>query len=689
MDGPFPDGQLLAMLDTDPQGWVVARSVREGGVIADFLLVYINEAGCRLVGRSRDQLIGRRYRRLWPETVHEGTLPLYRAVVETGRPFTRTVYYDRPTISGHFELRVGPYGDGFIVRFVDLRQVTVAPQSAGGTRLYDILDAAFDGFTVLRPVLGADHEIVDFVCDYVNQIGAKLAGRSVEEVIGRRLSEISPRSWADGLFDRYRHVARTGQPWRQELTYPAVDQVWEVKMGRDGTGSVAVSFREITEQVNRHHELAASVARAEQSAARARALESATAALVAASTTDEVHAAIGSVLRPSAGGQGLALLLCEDDTLRLHYSAGYESDVVALLRTLPIDHPYPAAEVARTGRARYLTCLEQFEAAQTGVVEPVPPGSRQAWAFLPLAVAGKVLGTMVVGYRQPREFDDDTRATLTALAGLGAQALQRALLYENSLSVAAALQHALLPARLPTTPGMRSAARYLPWTSGVEVGGDWYDIITIHHGVVGVAVGDVAGHNTAAAAAMGQVRDALRAYALEGHQPATVMRLANQLIRDIRLDTIATCCYLELNIPDGTGIAVLAGHPPPILRDGDRVDLLSIPAQPPLGAIANPAYRNTTFTFPDEAVLLLYTDGLVEDHQHPIDLGLRQLCAALRAAPTSDPASVLDHILASEVGMRPRQDDIAVTCLIRAARPHPAVDSESAATTSSSCGQSG
>jgi len=665
VDGPFPDPQLLAMLDLDPQGWAIARSVRENGTITDFLLVYINEAGGRLVGRTRDELIGRRYRQLWPETMNDDTVPTYRSVVETGQPFTRTVYYDRPSISGHFESRFGPYGDGFIARFVDLRQVTVSPQADGATRLYDILDAAFDGFTVLRPVLGPGEEIVDFVCDYVNQVGAKLTGRSVEEVIGRRLSEITPEAWTDGLFDRYRHVAQTGQPWQQELDYPAIGQVWEVKMGRDGTGSVAITFREITEQVNRHRELAANVARAEQSAARAKALESATTALVAASTTAEVHAAIGSVLRPSAGGQGLALLLREEDQLRLHYSAGYEPQVVAFLRQLPMDHPYPATAVASTGQARYLTSLEQFQAAQSAAASPVPPGSRRAWAFLPLTVAGNVLGTMVVGYTRPRDFDDDAKATLTALAGLGAQALQRALLYETSRSIAAELQHALLPARLPPTPGLRCAARYLPWTRGAEVGGDWYDVIAIRDGVVGVVVGDVAGHNTAAAAVMGQVRDALRAYALEGHPPATVMRLTNQLIRDIHLDTIATCCYLELDVPGGTGTAVLAGHPPPVLRDGDRIDPLPVPAQPPLGAVAKPAYRDTAFTFPDAATLLLYTDGLVEDHRHPIDLGLNQLCAALRTAPASDPAAVLDHILAGEVGPRPRHDDIAIISLIR------------------------
>ncbi|BCJ47526.1 hypothetical protein GCM10010168_18840 [Actinoplanes ianthinogenes] len=673
MAGGLPDAELLAMLNADPQGWVVAGSVREHGAIVDFTLLYINEAGCRLVGRPREELIGRRYRHLWPETVHDGTLPLYRSVVLSGEPVTRTVYYDRSSISGHFELRAGRYGDGFIVRFVDLRQVTVSPRSDGGARLYDMLDAAFDGFTVLRPVREADGRIVDFVCDYVNQLGAKLTGRTVEDVIGRRLSAIAPESWDDGLFERYRAVAETGDPWRQQLEYPAIGQAWEIKMGRDGAGSVAVSFREITEQMLRQQELTASVARAERSAARARALESVTTALVAASTTEQVYAAIGSVLRPSAGGEGLALLLRDDDSLRLRYHCGYEPEVLARLDGLPMEHPYPATGVARTGRARFLSTLEEFEAAQDGAAPAVPPGVRRAWAFLPLAVAGEILGALVVGYHEPRDFDEDTRSTLMALAALGAQALHRALVYETSLSIAAQLQHALLPVGTPRIDGLACATRYLPWTRGAEVGGDWYDVIALRDGLVGVVVGDVAGHNTAAAAAMGQVRGALRAYALEGHRPSAVISLANRLIFDLRLDTIATCCYLELDIVNGAGTGVNAGHPLPVVREGAEVRLVPLPADPPLGASRAHAYRDAVFAFEAAATLLLYTDGLVEDRRNPIDLGLDELCHALRTAPAGDPEAVIDHIVASRVGRRTRHDDVALLCLMRsrAAAPGP------------------
>jgi GAF domain-containing protein/PAS domain-containing protein len=665
----LPDSRVLAMLESEPQGWILARAVREDTVIVDFELLYINDAGCRMVGRSRGELVGHRYRQLWPDTVHDGTLPFYRTVVETGVAAVRTVYYERQSISGHFEFRVGPYHDGIMVRCVDLRQVTVSPQSAAGERLYEILDTAFDGFTVLAPVRAGGEEITDFVCEYVNQLGAKLTGRNVEDVIGHPLSEISPDSWRSGLFDRYRTVAASGEPWRQELPYPEIGQVWEIKVGRTAGGHVVVSFREITEQVDRQRQLADSVERAEHAAARARSLESVTAALVAASTTAQVYAALGSVLRPSAGGQGLALLLRQEQSLQLAYHAGYEPEVVARLQELPMDHPYPATVAGRTGRAVYLTSLERFHAVQPDHHAAVPPGQRQAWAFLPLIAGGDVLGTLVVGYREPRDFDDDTRSTLTALAGLGAQALQRAMLFETSRSIASELQHALLPATLPDTPGLRHATRYLPWTRGAEVGGDWYDIIAIRDGVVGIVIGDVAGHDTTAAAAMGQIRDALRAYAVAGHRPSDVMNHTNHLIRALRLNTWATCCYLQVEVARGAVTGVLAGHPPPIVRDTDATGLMPLPTQAPLGVSDRVTYRETSLDLRPGATLVLYTDGLVEDRSHPLDRGMEELRVAVSTAPAGDPAATLDHILAGDVGPRPRRDDIALLCLTRVDPP--------------------
>jgi hypothetical protein len=294
---------------------------------------------------------------------------------------------------------------------------------------------------------------------------------------------------------------------------------------------------------------------------------------------------------------------------------------------------------------------------------PIPSGGRQAWAFLPLTVGGDVLGTLVVGYGEPREFDADERANLTAFAGVCAQAMQRALLFEAKASIAGELQRALLPAELPQVPGLQHAARYLPWTHGADVGGDWYDIIPLGADVVAVVIGDVVGHNATAAAVMGQVRNALRAYAAERHSPAVVMQRVNRLLLDLQPDAVATCCYLELHLAEGTATAVLAGHPPPILRAGRAVDPLALRSGPPLGVSPDVVFAETTFLVPAGANLLLYTDGLVEDRRYHFDDGLAELRAAMRSAPVADPHRMLDHVLTSGVGPQPRTDDVALVCL--------------------------
>jgi hypothetical protein len=181
--------------------------------------------------------------------------------------------------------------------------------------------------------------------------------------------------------------------------------------------------------------------------------------------------------------------------------------------------------------------------------------------------------------------------------------------------------------------------------------------------VVGVVIGDVVGHSATAAAAMGQVRNALRAYAIERHSPTAIMQYTNQLLLDMQPETIATCCYIEMHLPEGTATGVLAGHPPPVLRTTDTTVTLALRPGPPLGVTAEATYLDTTFLLPPSATLLLYTDGLVEDRRHPIDQGLRELCEAMQDAPAHDPQLVLNHVLASDVGPHPRSDDVALMCL--------------------------
>jgi serine phosphatase RsbU (regulator of sigma subunit)/PAS domain-containing protein len=654
---------ILGLLDADPHGCALARAVRaDDGAIMDFTLVYLNEAGGRALGRPRSELIGRQYRELWPETVTDGTLPLYREVVEGRKPAVRTVYYDRASVTGHFEFRVVPFGDGFVARFVDLTKLTIGGDTEGGARLYEALDAALDGFTLLRAIRDDTGAITDFNLEYVNQIGAKLAGRTVEQLVGRRISELAPGVVELDLFERYREVADGGEAWQQQVPSRVTAQIWELKVARVDVDVVAISYRDITEQVDQQDQLALSAAQVRVAADRNAALQTVTAALVAASTPEEVYAAMGSVVRPSAGGHGIVVMLIDQGRLRLRYHDGYEDHVVDQLRDLPLSHQYPAAEVTVTGQPRYLRTPTEFAQAQPDRSTAISSGGRSAWAFLPLTTGGQVLGALVIGYKQPREFDVDERANLVAFSRLGAQALQRALLYQAQLSIAADLQRALLPAELPDLNGVRHAVRYLPWTHGADVGGDWYDVIALGVDTAAIVIGDVAGHSPQAAATMGQLRNALRAYAADGHSPTGVMQRANQLLLRLEPEAMATCCYLELHLAEGTATAVLAGHPPPVLRIDDQTHPLQLRTGPPLG-VRDTYYVDTTFLLPAGCNLVLYTDGLVEDRRHALDRGLADLCAAIRATPTDDPQTLVEHILRAGVGPNPRSDDVAILAL--------------------------
>src|SRR4051795_5718440 len=226
----WPPAELVGLLEGDPHGCALATAVRaQDGDIIDFTLTYLNEAGSRFLEQPRDELIGRTYRQLWPETVTDGTPPLYRQVVQERVPAMRTVYYDRATVTGHFEIRVVPFGDGFVARFVDLSKLTMGSETDGGARLYDALDAAFDGFALLRAVRDDGGGIVDFTLEFVNQVGAKLAGRAVEDLIGQRIVARPSGATQVELVPHLRTVAETGEAWHHQLTSADTAQVWQLK----------------------------------------------------------------------------------------------------------------------------------------------------------------------------------------------------------------------------------------------------------------------------------------------------------------------------------------------------------------------------------------------------------------------------------------------------------------------------
>lgn len=229
--------------------------------------------------------------------------------------------------------------------------------------------------------------------------------------------------------------------------------------------------------------------------------------------------------------------------------------------------------------------------------------------------------------------------------------------------IAETLQRSLLPDRIPDIPGVAVAARYVPATADMRVGGDWYDVIRLRGGLIGLAIGDVAGHGLHAAAAMGQLRMAVRAYAVQDPSPASVMNGLDGLVHLWPMADLVTLMYLVYDPDTGTVRFANAGHPPALVIGNGETRYLEDAMSPPLGVLENRDYAETTLELRPGATLLLYTDGLVERRTLSIQDGLDRLLLAASGDEGADVDTLCDHLLASlsEDGMV--ADDIALLAL--------------------------
>ncbi|MEU8579032.1 SpoIIE family protein phosphatase [Streptomyces asoensis] len=282
-------------------------------------------------------------------------------------------------------------------------------------------------------------------------------------------------------------------------------------------------------------------------------------------------------------------------------------------------------------------------------------------AVLPLPAKGQVAGVCLVGWDRPHVFAPEERSLLTATAALVGQALKRAHAHDAEQELATMLQRSLLPRRLPELPGGTAVARYLPARRGLQVGGDWYDVIALSEDRVALVIGDVQGHSAGAATIMGQMRTAVRAYATEGHPPDVVVSHANRLLVGMETDLFATCCYAELDMEEGNVLFVRAGHLAPLLRLPDgATEEVEVAGGPPLGILAETDFPMTAVELAPGTVLALVTDGLVEASDLPLDEGMRRTRVALAAADPADPGRMADALL-GDAGRR--EDDVALLLL--------------------------
>ncbi|MBV7698219.1 SpoIIE family protein phosphatase [Streptomyces sp. TRM70350] len=407
-------------------------------------------------------------------------------------------------------------------------------------------------------------------------------------------------------------------------------------------------------------------------------------ALAEARSTAEVLRVAAGLSMPGFSPDGLAVFGVEGDRLTIIGHHGHRPGDEGPFSHMALATDYPAAEVVRTGRAVYLSSPEHYKARYPLTWPLAEQFGRQSWAFLPLTVAGRTMGAWMAAFAYPVAFTPDERSVLTTVARMLAQALTRAGAAESQRELTDGLQRSMMPTLGPEIPGMSVAARYIPTGGGLQVGGDWYDMIPLPSGRIALVIGDVQGHDVRAAGLMGQLRIALRAYASEGHRPDAVLSRASRFLHGISTTDedptdlrFATCLYVEADPETGVLDIARAGHPDPAIRMADGTVLKRPTAGGlPLGIDPDADYPTTQLVLEPGETMLICTDGLIETGGHDLETGWVRIRTILEEHK-GDLEELADSLVQAVHGPSShhttgpladrREDDIAVLLLCREA----------------------
>ncbi|PNG17827.1 PP2C family protein-serine/threonine phosphatase [Streptomyces cahuitamycinicus] len=326
--------------------------------------------------------------------------------------------------------------------------------------------------------------------------------------------------------------------------------------------------------------------------------------------------------------------------------------------------PHPAAAVvaARTGRPQYAA----DHPGNLPGVEDQPPSALDPGRPLlcvPLPTRRAPLGVLTLSPPGAR-WDPDDAVMLIELTRRASIAIDNARRFEHNRDIAETLQRALLT-DLPATPGLSLAARYLPATHGLNIGGDWYDAFPQRDGGLITVIGDVTGHGLHAAVMMSQLRTALRAYAVDGDSPGRLLTRLHRFLHHLQPDLYATAVIARFHPDEPTLTWAAAGHPPPVLRRPDGT-VRTLDAKPGamLGIPLTQEIADHTEQLEPGSTLALYTDGLVERRAQGIDPGIERLAAALgrfrSAELDTDLEGSADRLLPPLLSDSERDDDVCL-----------------------------
>ena len=555
---------------------------------------------------------------------------------------------------------------GSAVRLIGAAQDTTTRRDAEA-RVARIMDSLSTAFFFLD---------TEWRFTFLNGEAEQMLGRRRQELLGRSIWEEFPASLGSEFEANYRHAAETGAPVAFDAFYPEPLNAWYEVRAWPSTDGLAVYFLDVTERRAAHEA-------AQRAINRAGLLARVSEELAGTLDRREAMRRLAQVVVPSMADWCVVTLI-EDDrhagTRRgLGEALGWHTepelrplvDEYARTRLWQMSDHSIVDQVVETATMQVLNsdALEQLRQAFDADARPLhllTELDTHSAVVIPLAGQEQPVGMLSLVNTSARgEFAEEDLGLIREIAARAGLVLDRARLYRQQRAVAETLQRSLLRPPMERAD-VRMAVAYVPAAEVAQVGGDWYDAFNQPDGSTTLIIGDVMGHDLPAAAAMGETRTLLRALAAQhGGDPVRTLDAAAAVMEMLRVDTMATLFIGRLG-PARSGTAGLeltyavAGHPPPVVvhRDG-RVETLFSSAEDPLLGIGHGAHHGHSCVLEPGALLVLYTDGLVERRDHPVDEGIETLRSTLAELPGADPEVVRDTVLARMLPAR-AEDDVAL-----------------------------
>ncbi|TNM67358.1 GAF domain-containing protein [Streptomyces sp. NP160] len=673
---------------------------------ADWVITYVNAEAVHALGRPREELVGGVVRELFPDTVGTDFEAGYRRAASTGETVTFDAHYPDP-LNAWYEVRAVPEAGGVALYFLDItaRHDAVQAAQAAAEQVRGLaevalamvdLDDVTDLVTVIAErglaALGADggsvavHDLADpgallsyVTASYGPGVQADYARLPLEAalpvceaartgtrvLVGDRdaclayspamadvVTSTGSQAFASlPLRAEGRVIAVLTAGWNRPQDFPPVQvELLEAFAAQCAQALQHLQSRDAERRAAEAERRAGELART--SAQRQATLVAIAQALADADTQADVLTVLSGWGASLLGASGCGLCLLETGATHVVTSVTDSyAEVGARFQRVPADFPLPAIRSAATGQAFFLADRQETDAVLPGAAALYADAGVEASAAVPLRGRGQLLGCLTVGFAEARAWTVEERDLLRAFAALTAQALDRIAAHSAERAALAAasgiaetLQRSMLTAP-PEPDHLEIAVRYAASATHAEVGGDWYDAFITSEGLTSLVIGDVTGHDMAAAAVMGQLRNLVRGIAFTlGEPPARLLAAVDRAAAGLGITTVATAVVAQVEqTPEhrAAGTRLLrwsnAGHLPPLLITADgRASYLGSDASGETGYETDlvlgwdPAVQrhDHEVVLQPGSTVLLYTDGLVERRGASLDRGMAWLAEA-------------------------------------------------------------